>query len=83
MSAPADDKEQIGYKRPPRRTRWKKGQSGNPSKKRPRRLETDAEFIKRHLLSTFNHTTRDGETRKMTKIAGICGFRRSRPGIMG
>lgn len=26
--------EKVGYKRPPRKTQWKKGQSGNPSGKR-------------------------------------------------
>jgi hypothetical protein len=25
------DDEEIGYRKPPKRTRWKKGQSGNPS----------------------------------------------------
>jgi hypothetical protein len=33
-SAPPDTSEVVGYKRPPQHTRFKKGQSGNPSGKR-------------------------------------------------
>jgi len=32
---PNDDKYPVGYKRPPKSSRWKKGQSGNP-KGRPK-----------------------------------------------
>ena len=35
----ADDKEAVGYRQPPKRTQWKKGQSGNPGgKKRAKKL---------------------------------------------
>ena len=37
MSDRSDDYE-IGYKRPPKATRWKQGQSGNPGRKRKRDL---------------------------------------------
>ena len=30
-----DDDDRIGYGRPPKSTRWKKGQSGNPTGRRP------------------------------------------------
>jgi hypothetical protein len=33
---PGDDDDAVGYGRPPKATRWKKGQSGNPAGKRKR-----------------------------------------------
>jgi hypothetical protein len=49
------DDEAVGYGRPPRHTRWKKGQSGNPSgrPKGARGLKTDlrAELISRMEIS--------------------------------
>ncbi|MCJ2049242.1 DUF5681 domain-containing protein [Methylobacterium sp. J-070] len=35
VNPPAEDVERVGYKRPPKRTRFRKGQSGNP-KGRPK-----------------------------------------------
>jgi hypothetical protein len=35
MIAQKED-DAVGYKRPPKAYRWKKGQSGNPGRKRPR-----------------------------------------------
>ena len=50
MSIP-EDGDRVGYKRPPRRTRWKKGQSGNPRKRKPVRREGASVTIERLLLS--------------------------------
>jgi Family of unknown function (DUF5681) len=44
MSAQKDD-DAVGYKRPPKAYRWKKGQSGNPGRKRKRALKGTAEII--------------------------------------
>ncbi len=48
MSAPQDD-DAVGYKRPPKAFRWKKGQCGNPSQKRKRALKGTAEIRKRRI----------------------------------
>lgn len=37
--------EGVGYRRPPKHTRWKKGQCGNPGRKRKRALKGTAEII--------------------------------------
>ena len=36
--------EGVGYRRPPKHTRWKKGQCGNPGRKRKRALKGTAEI---------------------------------------
>ena len=40
----------VGYKRPPKHSRWKKGQSGNPNKRRPPREVSDLQAIDTLLL---------------------------------
>jgi hypothetical protein len=71
MTDDPSDGTKIGYKNPPRATRWQKGQSGNPNNKRPHRSETEAEMIERHLMSRVTYTCNDGTTRSITKIAAI------------
>jgi hypothetical protein len=38
MSQPSDEYS-VGYGRPPREARWKKGQSGNPRRRKPKLRE--------------------------------------------
>ncbi|WP_426610577.1 DUF5681 domain-containing protein [Bradyrhizobium sp. McL0616] len=68
MSEPSDQYE-VGYGRPPLRTRWKKGQSGNPRKK-PRRPENEIEILDRLLLSEVKLTL-NGETKRVAAIEAI------------
>jgi hypothetical protein len=46
MSAQKEN-DGVGYKRPPKAYRWKKGQCGNPGRKRTRALKGAAEIIDR------------------------------------
>jgi hypothetical protein len=68
MTAPPED-EKVGYGRPAQKTRWKKGQSGNPRKK-PRRPESIVEIIDRLLLSAVKFTL-SGETKRGTALEAI------------
>ena len=53
------DDEKVGYKRPPKRTRFKKGQSGNP-KGRPKKQNDIANTFDRTLTESL--TYREGDT---------------------
>ena len=44
MSAPQDD-DVVGYKRPPKASRWKKGECGNPGRKRTRALKSGRKLL--------------------------------------
>ena len=41
MSAPDEDDDRVGYRRPPKHTRFKKGQSGNPRGRPVKRPSAD------------------------------------------
>jgi hypothetical protein len=70
-----DDNDAVGYKRPPKHTRFQKGKSGNPSgkAKTPKRSDMDdvAESVKRALGRHYK-VTENNRTRKMRK-ADILG----------
>ena len=68
MSAQSDD-DLIGYKRPPRKTRWKKGQSGN-SRKRRKRSESALATVDRLLLAS-TPITLNGNATRVTAIEAI------------
>ena len=53
MSAPHDD-DVVGYRRPPKAFRWKKGQCGNPGRKRTRALKGAAEIIDQLFAKPVN-----------------------------
>jgi Family of unknown function (DUF5681) len=66
---PPDDGDDVGHGRPPMKTRWKKGQSGNP-RGAPKRRETALEMIDRLLLSLVTATV-NGETKRITALEAI------------
>jgi hypothetical protein len=68
VTAPPDD-DKVGYGRPPRKSRWKKGQSGNPRRK-PQRSESILEMIDRLLLSPVTSTL-NGETKRISALEAI------------
>ena len=60
----------IGYKNPPRETRFKPGQSGNPSGRPKKNTITLAEAIARELNTSVT-VTEGGKSKKMTKLDAI------------
>lgn len=65
-----DDSDYIvGYKKPPRHTRFKPGQSGNP-RGRPRKVLTLPEVLRRELLALVT-VMEDGKRRKVSKLEAI------------
>jgi hypothetical protein len=66
---PPDDDEKVGYRRPPRGTKWKKGQSGNPRKK-PRPDENVVDLIDRLLLQEVRLTL-NGEMKTVPALEAI------------
>lgn len=69
MSEPSDG-YRVGRGRPPRKTRWKKGQSGNPQYRKSRRAESTLDVIDRLLLRPIPLSL-NGETRKDAALAAI------------
>lgn len=68
MSKPPDD-DKVGYGRPPKKSRWKKGESGNPRKK-PKAPESLAAMIDRLLLSPKKLAV-NGEIQTVPALVGI------------
>src|SRR3954447_15799584 len=64
---PAND--QVGYGKPPRHSRFKKGQSGNP-RGRPRRSESLARVAHR-ILNEKIRVRENGERRTITKLEAM------------
>jgi hypothetical protein len=61
---------EVGFGRPPKRTRWKKGQSGNPRRRRPRRSATTAEIVEKLLLAPID-IIENGGARRATVMEAI------------
>jgi hypothetical protein len=60
----------IGYGRPPLKTRWKKGESGNPHRKSRKRSNNTVEIIDR-LFQDFIQVTVHGKTTRITALEAI------------
>jgi Family of unknown function (DUF5681) len=60
---------EVGFRRPPKRTRWKKGQSGNRERK-ARRAPTTREIIDKLLLALID-ITENGNARRVTTLEAI------------
>ena len=69
MSPPQND-DDVGYGRPPKKTRWKKGQSGNPKRQYPARNKSTVEMIDRFFLKPVEVTV-DGETKMVPTLEAI------------
>ena len=69
MSADGDDLK-TGYKNPPKHTRWKEGQSGNPERRYPKRVETSVDLIDRLLLKPVEITVGE-KSRRVTTLEAI------------
>jgi Family of unknown function (DUF5681) len=67
VSEPSDT---VGYKRPPRASRWKKGQSGNPGGRRRTHAESAVETIDRRLLRPIV-IVESGTRRKVATVEAI------------
>jgi Family of unknown function (DUF5681) len=66
------DEYRVGYGKPPKHTRWRKGQSGNPRQKRlpSNRPETMADIIDR-LLNEPLRVVLQGAPSKMSALEAI------------
>jgi hypothetical protein len=64
------DMEAVGYGRPPKNTRWKKGQSGNPRKIQPKQVESVVALIDRQLLASVA-IIKNGVPTQMTAMNAI------------
>jgi hypothetical protein len=65
---PIDDR--VGYKRPPSKTKWRKGQSGNPLGSKRQSDETTVAMIDRMLLTTVPITL-NGRRKRVTALEAI------------
>lgn len=60
---------EVGYKRPPTGTQWKKGQSGNPGGRRP--ASKNARDIARQALTRLVWIVRDGKRQRVTRLEAV------------
>jgi hypothetical protein len=67
---PPQNDDDVGYRRPPKHTRWKKGQSGNRRRKYPARSKGTVEMIDRLLLKPVEVTV-NGETKTVPTLEAI------------
>jgi Family of unknown function (DUF5681) len=65
---PTDDK--VGYRRPPPRTRWRKGQCGNPQGSKRKIAETTVAMIDRLMLTTVPITL-NGRRKRVAALEAI------------
>jgi hypothetical protein len=69
MSAPSDD-DGVGYGRTPKRTRFRKGESGNRNRRYRKRSEGRAAMMTRILLKPVDITV-SGERKRITALEAI------------
>ena len=69
MSSDGDD-DKPGYRKPPERTRWKPGESGNKRRRYPKRMETTVELIDKLLLKPVEIPVGE-KSRRVTTLEAI------------
>jgi hypothetical protein len=70
VSDPSSDDQTPGYGQPPKATRWKKGQSGNPRRRYARKTSNTIETIDGLFIAPVRITV-DGETRNLTALEAL------------
>jgi hypothetical protein len=65
--SPSSKDYKVGYKRPPKHSRWKKGQCGNSDRKYPARKLSALEFIDQLLLRPIE-VVEKGETKRIMAL---------------
>jgi Family of unknown function (DUF5681) len=68
--SPQQDDDGVGYGRPPKKTRWEKGQSGNPRRQYPARSKSTVELIDKFFLRPVE-VTLGGETQNVPTLEAI------------
>jgi len=72
MPIKRDGKERVGFRKPPRETRFKKGRSGNPNGRPPRASrDLDLVVLLRGALNEAVTVTENGERKKITKAEAM------------
>ena len=69
MSDSGDDEKSVGHKRPPKHTRWKKGQSGNPTGRRKDQRNLKTDLIDE--LGEFVRLSEAGAPKRLTKQRAV------------
>jgi len=67
---PPSDEYRVGFGRPPKETRWRKGQSGNPKRRCPARTYSTVELIDR-LFASLVEVTVNGEKKTVSALEAI------------
>jgi hypothetical protein len=80
MSQNDEPEEKVGYRKPPRRTQFKKGQSGNP-KGRPRKSKNFATLLRQQLEKPVT-VTENGRRKKVTMLQAMVALM-TRKGLSG
>jgi hypothetical protein len=63
--------ETVGYMKPPKATRWQKGQSGNPKGRRPKEKVENLTVLFDEILMEEIPVTINGRSQKMSKLHAI------------
>lgn len=63
--------EEVGYKKPPRHTRFKGGQSGNPSGRPKKKLQKFDEVVQKLLNEKTTLKEKDGTFRRLTMFEAM------------
>jgi hypothetical protein len=70
MSSQPKNDDSVGYKRPPKATRWKKGQTGNLNRKFPRNPKPILDILDGLLLAPVD-IIESGKSRRVTALEAI------------
>jgi hypothetical protein len=68
--SPDGNDDKTGYRNPPKHTQWKDGQSGNPERRYPKRVESTVELIDKLLLKPVEITVGE-KSRRVTTLEAI------------